>query len=139
MSVTQKCRDRTVNIISSFREDGWLVSILAAITIPIFSIVRFVSFNEGVIRIFFGGEFVGCTAPFIRNTCDVKFSDHCFIILRPRFTAVHKVLPVLTYDEDLTYIVKEMRIMLTYPIDSDCLIEFKYIQQNWSRPCPRGC
>ena len=71
MPAAQRYRDKLANEIRSFIEDSQLARILAAISIPIFPIVRFVSFNEGVIRILVGGEYVGCTAPFIRNNCNV--------------------------------------------------------------------
>ena len=60
-----------------------------------------------------GGEYVVCTAPFIRNICNVQFADTCFMIFKELFTAVQKVVPVLTHDEYLTYIVEEMCITLT--------------------------
>ena len=93
--------------------------ILTDIGIPIFPILRCVSFNEGAISILVGGECVGYTAPFIRNTCNIQFDQQCFMIFRELFTAVQKVVPVLTYDEDFTYIVEELGVPLTYPIDSD--------------------
>ena len=99
MLANQRYRDEFINNIRLFTEDGKLPKILTATDIPIFPILRFLSFNEGIIRILVGGECVGFTAPFIKNTCNVQFANQCFMIFRERFTAVEKVIPVLTHDE----------------------------------------
>ena len=75
------------------------------------------------------GECVGYTAPLIGNTCNVQFVDKYVMIFREYFTAVQKVVPVLTNDEDLTYVVEELGITLAYPIDIDRPIEFNYIKK----------
>ena len=69
--------------------------------------------------ILIGGECVGYTAPFIRNTCNVQSADTYVMIFREHFTAIQKVVLVLTHDEYLTYVVEELGITLAYPIDSD--------------------
>ena len=100
MSANQQYRDELINNIRSFVEDGELPRILTAIDILIFPILRFLSFNEGVLRILVGGECVGYTVPFIKNTCNVQFANQCFMICREHFTAVEKVIPGFTHDED---------------------------------------
>ena len=113
MSPAQRYRDTISNITMSYIEDRNLAPTLAAIDIPTFPIVQYVFFDEGVIHILVGGECAGCTAPFIRNTCNVQFSDYFCMIIREHFTFIRKVLPVLNHDGDLIYIMEEMGITIT--------------------------
>ena len=110
-------------ILAAFIEDGDLTTLLTSHRFHIFAIIKFVDFNEGVLRVLIAGSCPHCNSRHVRNICNLNYTKEClFPILSSKFTQVKLVQPILSYDMMFDSIVVQKGGNVSYPFfDDQCL------------------
>ena len=111
-------------ILAAFIEDGDLTTLLTSHRFHIFAIIKFVDFNEGVLRVLIAGGCPLCNSRHVRNICNLNYTKECLfpILLSSKFTQVKLVQPILSYDMMFDSIVVQKGGNVSYPFfDDQCL------------------
>ena len=91
--------------------------------------VKYVSFERGVLQILVCGEHPGCNGPSLCNICNIKFANCCHERLTLRFHDISRVVPIFTHDRDLEEVVERFGGTITYPTNHDNMQLFSTIKR----------
>ena len=111
-------------VIQSYIEDGNLASSLRGEGCPSFPILRFVSYQDGVVRLLVGGDCPGCDSPWLRNICNRKFCKSATEVMQKAIPSVRDVVPVYTFDDDFITITHDFGYTIRFPVKPKYRMDF---------------
>ena len=121
----------TKELINFVVNGGNLTDLITQKGYPLFEIISFVSFVNNTLHILISGCCPNCSATHLCDLCSLYYiQDVISPIVKPRFSNVTQIVPVMSSDDDIENIVQNLGLSFEYPFLDDQKLPF-HVQQSF--------